>query len=472
LELLQIENEFNELVKSYESEDDILNAKELKSLTYLIENSKYVDIINALKTKTLSSISVEDVILLSDELSKLNAEIIDIKNEIELEHFFKNGKLISKSKLRELYHKRNIKDKFPTLKLNKLFDLIEHPFYEVKTPKGDLITFDKFYVKKTITALVQMIFNEMDLKIINCGEEGSGKSAWASQQIRFLYLCLSYIGVINYEYDECKIIYSSVESYIEDKDLQKEDEHFVIRCLDEAYDLNRQNFRELTNKIFKDEMRRGRKRLNIDVLNLPQLGELEVAITLSRTNFIYICAMDNDVKTMTLDKGHVEMYIIPRANKIYSPHYRKNILKSEIKRILAKLLEKKENYYLEMPKEILIHKFDFPEVWGFDWKKYKTHVIRQSKEKRLSGDVSLSEYEQYIIYKKLPETKHFGTFDLKNKFDKRMYDVWQKKIKYIKNKFVNNLDLLGKYEIMYGGKDKLIEEPKTIKEDLKQKRKV
>lgn len=448
--LAELETDFTNLVSSRNEEGSCLTKRELKKLSYLIYNSEFSSLLDKIKDNKISTLTATDMILIADNLNNLNKEIQLIKNEIELEYFFKDGKLISKQGLKKLYVKRDIHSKFPTFKLNELIDLIENPPLSIKNYGGKCIIYDSFFVKKMITAIVQMIFNEMDIKIINCGDEGSGKSCWASQQTMFFSTCFKKIGLNKDDFNVSKQVFSSVEAYLEDKDLQNNEDHFMIRDLDEAYDLNRQNFRELTNKIFKTEMRTGRKKLNLDILNLPQLGELEVAITLSRTNFIFICKMSNETKTMTLKKGSVEMYIIPRANKIYSPYYRKNITKSEIKKTLAKLLEKKENYYLEMPKELLIHKFEFPELWGFSWKQYKSHVMQQTKERRLLGDIMLSEYEQYIIFKKLPDTKHFGTFDLKNKTDKRMYDVYQKKMRIIKNKFLNNPSLLQKYELIYG----------------------
>lgn len=469
MKISEIKEKLEKISFKIDDNEDI-TYKEKKKLSYLLSNSNSLKKINSFIQNKDSYVSVIDICSISDELENLSKELTDLKSDIEVEHFLKSGNVIDEDELKKLYVKRKIKDNFPNFNLKRHIEIIKNPFYEIESDDGFIVKYDKVYVKKMCIALNQMIFNEMDIKIINAGNEGTGKSLWSSQQMLFIYKFLTEIGVIDYKFDVEKLLFSSIESYIEDKDLQRQGEQFRLRCLDEAYDLNRQNFREQTNKIFKNEMRTGRKNLNIDILNLPQVGELEVAITLSRTNFIFICKMENDIKTMTLKKGIVEMYIIPRTNKIYSYVQKRNISAKEIKQTLAKLLEKKENYYLEMPKELLIHRFTFSETWGFNPKKYKTHVLKQNKEKRLSGEIYLSEYEQYIIFKKLPETKHFGTFDIKNPKDKRMYDVFQKKIKLIKNKFINNLELLHKYEIMYGNSEEVLNklDTKTIIEEVKE----
>ena len=441
-----------------------LEKKSLSKVVHLLNNSDITKTLNYITDKKkVIDFRYGDLVDVYDKISFLERKIGDLKEEIELDKFFKTGKVVDFVKLKEIFDKRGIKNKFPNFKWVEFKHLINEPMLEVENYKGDKIKYDKYLVKKLNIAILQMIFNEMDLYIINSGQEGSGKSCFCSQMILYVYTFLKRVGLVEYAYDVKKLFFSSIASLLDEQDLQKYNDYFRIMALDEAYDLNRSNYHEQTSVMFKDDMRSARKLLRINFLNIPQIGELDVSITLSRANMIFYCKMDNDTRTGTLKKGIAEMYIIPRGKSIYSPYHKRNITRVEILKTFAKQLEKKGDYYLELPKSCLITEIKFKNVWGFNKGEYDKFIKAENKKKRLAGNLKFTNNLAYILYKKMPPVKDWGTFGV-SKPDKeanperyaqdmRMYQTLAKWLQMIKNKMISDPDLYRKLEVHYNGKD-------------------
>lgn len=451
--LTEIEKEVYSVLERQKARDIELDIekKDIKKTLHILNNPELASIFERLKDQEhIQNFNYEDLAKAHDRIQEVQKELHQIKEEVELYKFFKNGKIYDWNKLKYLAEARGIKKKFPRFKISKLKELIENPILEIKNYADESIKFDPFVVKKLNIAIIQMIFNEMDLYITNTGIEGAGKSCWSSQLMLYLWTVLTKVGLVEYAYEIHRMFFSSLEAYLDEQEQQKSTDYFRIMTLDEAYELNRQNFREDSNILYKDDMRSARKNQRINQNNLPQIGELDTSITLSRTNFIFDCVMDNEAKTGTLKKGIIDMYILPRGKYIYSPFQKRNLTRNEVKYVLSKQLEKKSNYYLEMPKELLIHKFEFKDVWGFDRDEYLKYIKSQNKEKRLSkGNIKTSEFIAYILFKKLPEVKHWGTFDLKDPQDKKMYNTLKRWEYAVKQRFYENPDKLKRFDIHY-----------------------
>jgi len=378
-----------------------------------------------------------------NELEKASKEIYDysseLKQDLETELFFSKGKFFDEKSLRQQYKQKNLKKKFPKFNLDRYFRFLHNPITEIKNFAGQVIYYDKFWIRKNLIAINQMIFNEMDLYILNIGKEGSGKSCWSSQQILYFYTFLKEVGLIDYAYDVTRMFFTDIMSYLEEHSNQKKDDLFRIEVLDEGNDLNRSNFRDETNRQFKYEMRTDRRQLRITLINMQQIGELDTSISLSRINFIYNCKVRSDVKTGTLRKGYVDMYIIPRTNQIYSEVRQKNLERNDILNSFANILDRKKDYYINLPTENVARRFKFEDKWGFDKDAYNDHVKDEMKKHKYTSKVKITELQAYILSEKIsPVFGKLKVFDHRVKSDQKQYEVLRKLFQRIDNYFTYN----------------------------------
>lgn len=269
----------------------------------------------------------------------------------------------------------------------------------------------------------------------------SGKSCWSSQLILYLYHILKEIGLVEYEYDVKKLFFSSLKSMIEVMDDQEDNDYFRIMALDEAYELNRSNFRDENSKLFKDDMRSSRKMQRIIMLNLPQLGELELPIIQTRLNFIFDVKMDNQVDTGMLKKGLIDFFVMPRGSKIYSTRQRREIGKAEIVNSISAIMKDKNDSYKGLPQNCLIHQFRFKGVWGFNKDIYDKHIKKENRKRRTEGDFKLSKYAMYLIYRYMPPLKEWARIDKSDKVDKKAYYTLLKTFKALKTPFLESREL-------------------------------
>jgi len=377
-----------------------------------------------------------------EEIKNSAEQIVEYANQIledsVLEKLFKENKFFDEDKLRELYVTRKIKKALPHFDLDEFIELLKKPIREIENDDGEIIKIDPFVTKKINIALIQAIFDEMDIYMVNCGIEGSGKSCHSSRWIKYIFLFLSKCGLINYKYDVKKLFYSSLPSMMEAMLMQETTERFRMFVLDEGNDLNRSNFREAQNKNFKFNMRTSRKNSNIVVINIQQLGELDTSVTLSRTNFIFDCEIKNSTRTGTLKKGNVTMYILPRGEYIYSKIHKREFSKIDIRNAFAERLDKKKDYYISLPKEFAIYNYTFEGIWGFDKAEYDEFIKNENRKRLMGEDVKMTVYDAYKLMLKLPPLKRWGTIDLKNPRDKTIYWSIQKLVKKIKQYFISH----------------------------------
>lgn len=413
----------------------------------LVDNPNFISAIQDIYDRN-KEISFDSFIDKCDFIIENSDKLQEIRDRLEYLQYLKTGNKYNFVKLKKLYEDRNIKKKFPNFNLKRYQELINNPVLELNNYLGERIKFDPFVVSKLIIAINQMVFDEMDIRIVTVGKEGSGKSCFSSQLILYCWWFMTEVGLISYEYDVKTLFFGSVEKLLEEHDKQKENDYGRIFCLDEGYELNRSNYRDEGSRFYKDSMRSERKMLRLEFINLPQLGELELAITQTRTNFIFEAFLGSNLETSTLRKGMMNFYIIPRGNTIYSRYLRKELTAAEVVNQLSAVLKDKNDSYKGLPGSIIIHKFYFSNVWGFDKSIYDSFIKKENKERRSKSQVKITDYIAYLIYKKLPQTKHLGMFDKSNKGEVTMYKHWQKFRESIRLRFETNPDLLFKYERM------------------------
>ena len=415
----------------------IQGIEDYKKDNLIIINEKiniYKPIIDSIRNiKTLDDVKSIEVVL--DELYSL---IKDIKRDNDIDEFNKTGRIFDFDKLRKRYYECDLKSKFPKFDIEKYISFIDNPIRSVQNFRGETVYYDSYWINKNIIAVNQMIFNEMDLYILNIGKEGAGKSAWSSQQILYLFTFFSEVGLIEYSYDIIRMFFIDIADFLESHDGQGNHDYFRIECLDEGNQLNRQDYRNEENKQFKYEMRTERKMLRVIMINMQQLGELDTSISLSRVNFIYDCKMKNDKLTGLLKKGFVEMYIIPRGDSIYSEKYKQVFSRSEIINEFSVRLDKKKDYYISLPRKYIVKEFRFENKWGFDKEEYDDFVKDKMRERRFRKKKSLTDEQAYILLEKFNDFKHLNVFETKYVGEKKMYDVLKKFLVSINNYFTAN----------------------------------
>lgn len=429
---------------------DLLNSYEFKIYLNKLNNS--------------DDLSGLDLLQINDRIKILSDRLGAILEEIDLDDFIKSGKTFATDLIKKRLDQKNIYLKFPSFNWEKFKYYLEHPLLEIKNFNGDIIYYDAFVVKKLTTAVIQCLSDEMDIRYIISGEEGTGKSCLSSQILIWFYTFLYDCGLISYNFDMKKILFSSNYTMLETMDLQKNNDFLRLFVLDEGYSMNRQNYKDPTMIMYKEEMRSDRKLLRIVNINLPQLGELDLSLTLTRTNFIFDCKSDGEFKTGMLKKGVVDMYIIPRGHTVYSTYHQRDLSKSEIKNAFANTFKSKLDYYTELPQEVIIHRFKSKEIWAFNKSLYDEHIKNENKRRRLSGSVQMTELISFILYEMIEQKKMSEFFNLKNEGSTRMYRTFNKWYNaYIKNRFKNDHDKLAKFKMFYFKDQVLNEKIKEIK---------
>lgn len=450
-EISKVEEEINNGY-SIEDEQDAYLQDLLSNTSNEVKNS--LGVLSDMSKKYYRDLN--DLAEIENASFRLYSHAKRIKEEMELKLYYNDRNSYYVKKLRELYKAKKLNKKFPKFDLDKYLHLLENPLREIKNPMGQIVRYDPYVVNKYMIAINQMLFDEMDFYIINNGPEGSGKSCHSSQIILWFYTTLKQVGLIDYAYDITKMFFSDILSMLNEQNLQGNNDYFRIMNLDEGNDLNKQNYREQDAQDFRYSMRTTRRNLRIVIINIQQIGELDNAISLSRANFIFDCHLDSNRKTGTLQKGMVDMYIIPRGEKIYSPFWRKNFSRNDIKNAFANKLERKKDYYVSMPRDFLIYRYHFDEAWGFDKSKYDDYIKDEIRKHSYSKGFKTSELIGYILHTKLPRLVDWGTFDLKKKSDKSKYDTLRKWLYQIDKYFELHPDKKVRFTTSYDKKNEKV----------------
>lgn len=325
--------------------------------------------------------------------------------------------------LQKIYRKSGLSKDYPNLNFERLKDLYENPIESLKSPAyRNHMQFDKVVVKKYVIAIIQMIFNKMDLVVAFCGREGTGKTTASTQDAYLVYWLLNEIGLIDYEYTLNNCMYHNLRTIVDAFNKHINDP-FRIFILDEGNELNRKDWSNPLVQLFFQKLRRERSSLRIIFINLPQLGELMPSITLSRVNFVYQLNMKMDLKTKLAIKGNCYYYIIPRFKEIYSYLNKRILSQYDVVNQFGILLEDKKKYLQPLPKALAIHRFDRNGVWSFNEREYERRK-KKANEQFSTSTITLTKSEVYFLGKYLnlkklgvsPGTRaYFALSQLRNK---------------------------------------------------------
>jgi hypothetical protein len=428
------------------TEETDLSSMQIKKISQLLNNNQLKLLCQKItEDKYLEKYSYEDLCFIYDTLKQFFINIKDVKEDIDLRIFFEKGNIINIRKLKLKFKKLGRHKLFPKFNFKRLKELFENPPRKIKPLDNHTeleIVYNPFIVRKYLYSIIQMVVNEMDLLIGFTGGEGMGKSAACSQDINLVYYLLKELGLIDYEYNIKDIWFNNLPDFLQAED-NTFNEKFRLLGLDEGNELNKQDWRDENVRTFFQRLRRERFNQRIIFICLPQLAELLTSIVVDRMNFVFTMNSKSDVETGTLDKGFCNFYIIPRNEKIYSPHQKREITQEEIKDTLNEVLSDKKKYVKKLPPNLLIKAFRRNNVWGFDKKTYEKHLKQTNRTFSLSKGVKLTEYQAYCYYISRPQLKDFNV-DRKENPD--IYQTLFNMDKAICKVFEENPDKLLKYE--------------------------
>lgn len=408
-----------------ENVEQTINEEYLEDIEGIVKDTKT----NNLFTKLLSGYFFKNFSLykfktLFNTIEELYLKLKGIKEKIEIEKFATNTLDIEELKKEFLkQRKKTIEQVFPNINLDKIKEFYDNPITKLKSlANPHMIYYDEVVSRKYIIAIMQMIFNNMDLVIAYCGIEGTGKTTNSTQDSQLLYHMLKEVGAIDYEYSLRRIMYYSLKSVIQAFNKYSKIP-FSIFILDEGNELNRKNWSHPLVQLFINKLRRERKHLRIVIINLPQLGELTTELTLSRINFIFQLKMKANIKTKLVDKGDCSFFIIPRTEKIYSYVNKSELTNGYVRDSLGRILDDKKKYYKSLPQSLCIRRFQRNGVWSFNEKEYD-RLSKEANEQFSTSSVTLSRSEiialgKYLNLKKMgvkPLSKDYHTLaHLRNK---------------------------------------------------------
>ena len=433
------------LKKRYEDSRSDLPGGTGVDIETILSDSDFIRITKQLADGEFrKNLSTEQFIEIYESISSMASSLRSVNERVEVEHFLKDGYKLDFDGLTQSYIDHNLKLKFPDLDIRKLCDLYEKPPTKLQTyySKTKFIKIDSFVFRKFMLAMIQMVFNQMDILCVYTGSEGSGKSTKASQDMLMLHWFLTEIGVIKYAYKIENMFFNSLASFQDAEDRYFK-EPFRILCLDEGNQLNRQEWKSEEVKTFFQRLRRERYNQRIKFICIPVLGEMLTSIVQSRVNFVFDGYMKTDVKTGQLVKGRFKMFVIPRDETIYSPAQKRDLSGDEIRTKLHDNL-KDQNYRKGIDPSLVIKRFEANGVWGFKEEDYKEKLKESNAHFSVKKGMTISELDAFMIYKTNITGKRLGlgSKDLR-------YRAIAKVLSKINVMFEDNPDLYSKYERAY-----------------------
>jgi len=398
------------------------NIEEIKAIINESKTSNmFTKLLNGYYFKNLSFYKLKSLFYRIEEIYNNLKTAID---KIEIENHV-NDELDLEALEKDFYdtRKKTIKQVFPNLNLQRLKELYDTPPKSLKSPSSKFhINYDKVIVRKYVTAIMQMIFNKMDLVVAYCGVEGTGKTTASTQDAYLCHYILEQIGMIDYNYTLQNTMFFSLKSIIQAFGRWSK-VPFKIFILDEGNELNRKNWGHPLVQLFVTKLRRERKHLRIIFINLPQLGELTTDLTLARINFIFQLAMKYNKRTKLVDKGDCAFFIVPRGEKVYSFYSKTELENSYIRDNLGKILDDKKKYYKLLPYYMCVQRFKKNGVWSFSEKEYD-RVAKEANDQFNEASITLTPSEVKVLYKFIDAKKmgvksktkaYFTLTNLKNK---------------------------------------------------------
>lgn len=439
----------NELADSIRIESEVTKGKlsdmGIVALKNLFSDSTiHTALQNISQPGYIESLDYDLLCGLYDAIQSLYSGLSEIKQEIDIEVFFKEGYRIDIKSLQRKYKQRGLKEVVPDLNFEMLESLYCKPpstipcYYD----PSKFIRPDPFVFRKYLVAIIQMIFDHMDLLVCSTGNEGSGKSLQISQDMLMCHWIMTQIGIISYEFDIKEMWFNTLQKFREAED-KYFDHPFRILGLDEGNELNRQDWKDDEVKTFFQRLRRERYNRRIKFISLPVLGEMVPNIVLSRMNFITDMKCYNELTTGTMHKGDYNFYIIPRGNTIYSPHLKKELTSLFIKNKLFENLKDKK-YLKGMPSDIIIKKCKNNGLWGFKQEIYNKELKESNKTYTVNKGINFTMMESFMFYKANPSCKKLGI-----KPQDIRWDSVRRLIARNNKKWEEDIDSYNKYEAIF-----------------------
>lgn len=387
-------------------EEEILDEKYIKETRAICEEKKTINLFsNILKGYYFNNLSLWKLKVLFNKVKELYDNLKLTIEKIEIEQFAKDE--LDIKALQEEYRttrRKDIKQVYPKIKLKKLKEFYDDPITKLKSPCSKYnIKFDSVVSRKYVIAVMQMLFNQMDLVVAYCGIEGTGKTTGSTQDAYLCYYILKEIGVIDYDYTLRNTMYFSLKQIIQ-AFTRFSKMPFKIFILDEGNELNRKNWSNPLVQLFIQKLRRERKHLRIVFINLPQLGELATDLTLARINFVFQLSMKYNNKTKLVDKGDCAFFIIPRSDRIYSYVNKTELTNSHIRDTLGKILDDKKKYYKLLPMYLAVKRFRRNGVWSFRESEYDK-LSKEANDQFATYSATLTRNEIYYLTKHLDMRK-------------------------------------------------------------------
>lgn len=397
--------------------------------------------IKVVDTQSMQALNLEQIKELAQNFTTISTRLNKISEELDIYLFLKEGYRLDHEGLLKEFEKRGLRKQYPEIDIKILTDLYANPpkhIYPRHTDK-EFIYVNLVVFRKFIIAILQMVFNEMDLLVVYTGGEGTGKSCLCSQHLALIHQILSMAKIKDYPYSIKQMMFSSLSSL-----RQAEDDYFKEKfrqfALDEGNELHRQNWKEEEVQTFFQRLRRERFNQRIKSICIPVLGELMTNIIMSRVNFVFEVYATSINKLGILEKGKCNFYIIPRGDKIYSYYHKKDITASHIKQVLYEVLDKK-NYLKGLPKELIIQNFSFNGIWGFRKEEYIKELKESNRSFNVREGLRLGNGTLYILYRLIKSGK-LRPKNIKLKIKEPEYASFHKMIQYIRSYFADNPRLL------------------------------
>ena len=369
----------------------LLDEKQSNELEGILDEEINVTLFKKLTDRNhLKNFSLYKLKSLFFRVEEFYFKLRELYRKVELENYLNES--IDIDGLKEEYNNKKLKELYPNLDFNRLKELYDSPPTSLKSPAyKNHIQFDEIVVRKYITAILQMLFNKLDLVSVFAGGEGTGKTTASTQDSYLVWYLLNEIKVIDYEYTLKDTMYYNLKGVIDGFNKHSQNP-LRIFILDEGNELNRKNWSNPLVQLFVQKLRRERKHLRIIFINLPQLGELSTELTLSRVNFVFQLTMKADIKTKLAVKGSCSFFIIPRFQYVYSHSNKRDLSKSNIINSIGKILDDKKKYFQLLPAELRVHKFDRNGVWSFNEKDYDK-ASKKANEMFSTAGVTLTNQE-------------------------------------------------------------------------------
>jgi hypothetical protein len=248
------------LFKIEEYDKGGLNQDTLINIKNILSDPEINDLLNKLQDPLyLKEFDYDKLAELKDNIESLYLNIDKLKENVDVETFFKDGYNLDIEELKRRYKRNKLYVEFPNLNFNRLLELYRNPPKQLATNYDDNkhIIIDDFIFRKYMIALIQMVFNHMDLLVCAVGAEGSGKSTHISQDMYMVYWILKEIQIIDYAFDIKEIWFNTLQKFRETEDKYFK-MPFRIIGLDEGNELNKQDWKDDEVKTFFQRLRRER----------------------------------------------------------------------------------------------------------------------------------------------------------------------------------------------------------------------